>query len=117
MADYTQPPMGGNDDQERPPSDAPAEPAAADKAKSRAEQVRAAVEGAFGATAQTAAPVQKRAQELADELVGAASRVRDALEDLRPASPDELDALRAQVAALAARVEALEEAAGKRPRR
>jgi hypothetical protein len=67
-------------------------------AKSRADQVRAAVEGAFGATAHGAAPMQKRAQELADELVGAAGRVRDVLEELRPPSPDELAALREQVA-------------------
>jgi polyhydroxyalkanoate synthesis regulator phasin len=79
--------------------------------KSRAEQLRAAVEGAFGATAQGAAPVQKRAQELADELVGAASRVRDVLEELRPPSPEELDALRAQVEALERRVAELEAAA------
>jgi polyhydroxyalkanoate synthesis regulator phasin len=79
-------------------------------AKSRAEQLRAAVEGAFGATAQGAAPVQKRAQELADELVGAASRVRDVLEELRPPSPEELDALRAQVDALERRVAELESA-------
>jgi polyhydroxyalkanoate synthesis regulator phasin len=82
-------------------------------AKSRAEQLRAAVEGAFGATAQGAAPVQKRAQELADELVGAASRVRDVLEELRPPSPEELDALRAQVDALERRVAELESATAK----
>jgi polyhydroxyalkanoate synthesis regulator phasin len=80
-------------------------------AKSRGEQLRAAVEGAFGATAQGAAPVQKRAQELADELVGAASRVRDVLEELRPPSPEELDVLRAQVDALERRVAELESAA------
>jgi polyhydroxyalkanoate synthesis regulator phasin len=82
-------------------------------AKSRAEQLRAAVEGAFGATAQGAAPVQKRAQDLADELVGAASRVRDVLEELRPPSPEELDALRAQVDALERRVAELESATAK----
>ncbi|HEV7493887.1 hypothetical protein [Baekduia sp.] len=85
-------------------------------AKSRAEQLRSAVEGAFGATAQGAAPVQKRAQELADELVGAASRVRDALEELRPPSPEELDTLRAQVDALERRVAELEGAAAAKPK-
>jgi polyhydroxyalkanoate synthesis regulator phasin len=102
-------------------------PEGAGAAKSRAEQLRSAVEGAFGATAQGAAPVQKRAQELAeelvgaaarmregligaDELVGAASRVRDVLEELRPPSPEELDALRAQVDALERRVAELEAA-------
>lgn len=88
-------------------------PEGAGGGKSRAEQLRAAVEGAFGATAQGAAPVQKRAQELADELVGAASRVRDVLEELRPPSPEELDALRAQVDTLERRVAELESASAK----
>jgi polyhydroxyalkanoate synthesis regulator phasin len=95
-------------------------------AKSRADQLRAAVEGAFSATTQGAAPVQKRAQDLADELVnaagrlrealsadelaGAAGRVRGALDDLRPPSLEELEALRRQVAALEARVAELEAA-------
>jgi polyhydroxyalkanoate synthesis regulator phasin len=92
------------------------EPESAGGAKSRGEQLRAAVEGAFGATAQGAAPVQKRAQELADELVGAASRVRDVLEELRPPSPEELDALRAQVDALERRVAELEGAAAAKPK-
>jgi polyhydroxyalkanoate synthesis regulator phasin len=89
------------------------EPESTSGTKSRAEQLRAAVEGAFGATAQGAAPVQKRAQELADELVGAASRVRDVLEELRPPSPEELDVLRAQVDALERRVAELESATAK----
>ncbi len=114
--------MAKNADQDGPQSTA--------GAKSRAEQLRAAVEGAFGATAQGAAPVQKRAQELAeelvsasarvrealigaDELVGAASRVRDVLEELRPPSPEELDALRAQIDALERRVAELEHASAK----
>jgi polyhydroxyalkanoate synthesis regulator phasin len=109
-------------------------PAGAGGGKSRADQVRAAVEGAFGATAQGAAPVQKRAQELADELVsvaarvretlvsgdelaGAASRVRGALEELRPPSPEELETLRAQVDALERRVAELEAAAAAKPKR
>src|SRR4051794_37884345 len=108
-------------------------------AASRADQLRAAVEGAFGATAQGAAPVQKRAQELADEVVGAATRLREALvgnddlavtatrlretlggaeagaaaarvreavEGLRPPTADQLEALRAQLERLEARVAA-----------
>ena len=60
-------------------------------AKSRADQLRNAVEGAFSATAGGAAPVQKRAQDLADELVGVAARVRalaaTTLAPARAASP------------------------------
>ena len=98
--------MAENEDQEREP-----------EGRSRAEQLRAAVEGAFGATASGAAPVQKRAAELADELVGAASRVRDVLEELRPPSPDELHALREQLAGLERRVAELEAAAAAKPKR
>jgi hypothetical protein len=121
--------MAKNEDQERKPTSGEPEshtdpvPGAAetsageDRQRSRADQLRAAVEGAFGATASGAAPVQKRAAELADELVGAASRVRDVLEELRPPSPDELQALRDQVAGLERRVSELEAAAAAKPKR
>ncbi|HEU4976907.1 MAG TPA: hypothetical protein VFT50_17590 [Baekduia sp.] len=92
-------------------------PRAARESRSRAEQVRAAVEQAFGATAQGAAPVRERAQDLADELVGAATRVRELLEELRPPSGDEVARLREQVAALERRVAALEGKAPTRRRR
>jgi polyhydroxyalkanoate synthesis regulator phasin len=120
--------MAKNEDQERKPtsgeSTSPADAgraagegsAAEERQRSRGEQLRAAVEGAFGATAQGAAPVQKRAAELADELVGAASRVREVLEELRPPSPDELQALRDQVAGLERRVAELEDAAAAKPK-
>lgn len=80
--------------------------------RSRAEQVRSAVEQAFGATAQSAAPVRERAQDLADELVGAAARVREVLEELLPPSPDEVAQLRDRVEALERRVAQLETAEG-----
>jgi polyhydroxyalkanoate synthesis regulator phasin len=78
--------------------------------KSRADQLRNAVEGAFNATASGAAPVQKRAQDLADELVGVAARVRETLGAATGGADvaDELAALRAQVDALEARVADLE---------
>jgi polyhydroxyalkanoate synthesis regulator phasin len=78
--------------------------------KSRADQLRNAVEGAFNATASGAAPVQKRAQDLADELVSVAGRVRETLGAATGGADvaDELAALRAQVDALEARVAELE---------
>ena len=76
------------------------EDATAGVREGRADQVRAAVAQAFGATAHGAGPVRERAQELADELVGAASRFREVLEELRPPTVDELSALRDRVAAL-----------------
>jgi ABC-type transporter Mla subunit MlaD len=118
--------MAKNEDQERKPASGESKsragdvrPAsmAEDRQPSRADQLRAAVEGAFGATAQGAAPVQKRAAELADELVGAASKVREVLEELRPPSPDDLQALRDQVTALERRVEELEAGAAAKPSR
>jgi hypothetical protein len=77
----------------------------ADAASSRADQLRAAVEGAFGATAQGAGPAAKRAQELADELVGAATRLRAALiadEDLVAAATKVRETLGSPEAAAAA---------------
>lgn len=78
--------------------------------RSRADQLRNAVEGAFSATASGAAPVQKRAQDLADELVGVAARVRETLGAAAGGADvaGELAALRAQVEALEARVAELE---------
>jgi polyhydroxyalkanoate synthesis regulator phasin len=80
----------------------------AKKKESRADQVRAAVEQAFEATTHGASPVRERAQELAEELVGAASRFREVFEELRPPTGDELEALRARVATLERRVAELE---------
>ena len=80
----------------------------------RAESVRAAAAQAFQATA--GQMTRERALELADELAGAATRVRDALEELRPPSGDEVRELRAQVEALEARVKALEDAPRPRAR-
>jgi polyhydroxyalkanoate synthesis regulator phasin len=76
--------------------------------KSRADQVRAAVEQAFEATTQGTSPVRERAQELAEELVGAASRFREVIDELRPPTGDELGALRARIETLERRVADLE---------
>jgi hypothetical protein len=85
---------------------------------SRAEAVRAAVDQAFQVTAGRAEVTGRRAQEIADELAGAVTRLRDVLDDARPVTSADLDGLRAEVAAVQAgvaglgeRVEALEAAA------
>jgi polyhydroxyalkanoate synthesis regulator phasin len=78
---------------------------------SRTEAVRHAVDQAFQATAGTATQgARDRAQELVDELAQAASKVRDALDDLRPPTADEIRSLRADLDALEERVAALERA-------
>jgi polyhydroxyalkanoate synthesis regulator phasin len=78
------------------------------KGQSRADAVRAAVDQAFHATAGGAATTRERAQELADELAHAASRVREALDELRPPTADELRALGRRIDALEKRLKALE---------
>jgi polyhydroxyalkanoate synthesis regulator phasin len=81
-----------------------------EKPQSRGDAVRAAAAQAIEATAGQAGFTRERAQQLADELVHAAGRVRETLEDLRPAGSDEVVALRERVAALEARVATLEKA-------
>ena len=85
-------------------------PAGAKKEQSRGDAVRAAAAQAIEATAGQAGFTRERAQQIADELVSAAGRVRDTLEDLRPAGTEELVALRERVEALEARVQKLEAA-------
>jgi polyhydroxyalkanoate synthesis regulator phasin len=84
--------------------------APADKQQSRGDAVRAAAAQAIEATAGQAGFTRERAQQLADELVHAAGRFRETLEELRPAGSDELNALRERIAVLEARVEKLEAA-------
>jgi len=84
--------------------------AADEKPQSRGDAVRAAAAQAIEATAGQAGFTRERAQQLADELVHAVGRFRETLEDLRPAGSDEVVALRERVAALEARVKALEKA-------
>jgi hypothetical protein len=83
-----------------------------DTKASRTETVRAAVDQAFQATAQATADAGQltrgRATEIADELVGNIARLRDALEDARPATADDVKALRTEITALGERVGRLE---------
>jgi len=79
------------------------------KPTSRTDAVRQAVDQAF----QSQIP-RERISELLDELGNTAGRLRGAVDELRPASAEEVKTLRADVKALAARVDELE-AAAKRP--
>jgi polyhydroxyalkanoate synthesis regulator phasin len=77
----------------------------------RADAVRSAATQAFQATAGQAGITRERAQDLADELVSAAGRMIGALDELRPATADDVRSLRRDLRALEARVGALEAAA------
>ena len=82
---------------------------------SRADAVRGAAVQAFQATAGQAGVTRERAQELADELAQAAGRFMGALDELRPASADEIRSLREDLTALETRIVALEAAATAAP--
>ncbi len=73
--------------------------------------MRNAVDQAF----QTQIP-RERISELIDELGSTAGRLRGAVDDLRPASAEEVKALRADITALGARIDALEAAAKEKPK-
>ena len=76
------------------------------QAAERADQVRSAVEEAFqNASSQL---TRERAQEIADELSSAADRVRDALEQIRPPTGDDVRRLVDRLSTLERRVAALE---------
>lgn len=77
---------------------------------SRTDAVRGAAVQAFQATAGQAGVTRERAQELADELASAAGRLIGAFDELRPATADEVRALRTEVRELRERVAALETA-------
>jgi polyhydroxyalkanoate synthesis regulator phasin len=85
----------------------------ADKKSKRTDAVRTAVDEAFQAAAGQAQVTRDRAQDIVDELSGAAGRLRDVLEDLRPPTTDDVRHLRDEVRALAERVARLEEAQAK----
>ena len=79
---------------------------------SRTDAVRKAVDQAFQSTAGSAGSAttqaRDRAQDLVDELAQAAGKVREALDDLRPPTAEEIRALRADLRALEKRVAKLE---------
>ena len=76
------------------------------QAAERADQVRSAVEEAFqNASSQL---TRERAQEIADELSSAADRVREALDQLRPPTPDDVRRIMDRLVSLEQRVAALE---------
>lgn len=81
------------------------------KTTSRSEAVRQAVDQAFA----TQIP-RERISELLDELGHTAGRLRGAVDELRPASAEEVRTLRAEVQALAVRVAAVESAASLKPK-
>ena len=81
------------------------------RTNSRADSVRQAVDQAF----QSQVP-RERMQELVDELAQTAGRLRGAVDDLRPATAQEVKALRDDVAALTRRVAALESAPKAKPK-
>src|SRR3954466_3553840 len=88
----------------------------AEKRSTRGEAVRQAVDEAFQAAAGQAQVPRERAQDVVDELAGAAGRLRDVLEDLRPPSTDEIRDLRAEVRSLADRVARLEQGQAPTPK-
>jgi polyhydroxyalkanoate synthesis regulator phasin len=77
--------------------------------QTRAEAVRAAVDQTVQAAADQAHAGRHRAQDLLDELTQTAGRVREALDDLRPSTTEDIRELRREVRALERRVKALEE--------
>jgi hypothetical protein len=73
--------------------------------------VRTAVERTFQATADSALSTRTRAQDLVDEVAGAAGRVREMLDDINVL--EDLKRLRTEVETLRTRVAALEEGPAK----
>jgi DNA-binding protein HU-beta len=76
--------------------------------------VRTAVERTFQATAGSAQSTRTRAQDLVDEVAGAAGRVREMIEDIRVL--EDLKGLRTEMEALSRRVAALESAPEPKPK-
>ncbi len=81
-------------------------PSTRQQAAERADQVRSAVEEAFQSASSQL--TKERAQEIADELSSAADRVREALEQLRPPTSDDVRRMLDRLGSLEQRVAALE---------
>ncbi|MGI8595515.1 MAG: hypothetical protein ACR2ML_14355 [Solirubrobacteraceae bacterium] len=77
-----------------------------------ADTLRSAVDRTVQATVGQAQVTRDRAQELVDELAGTAGRVREALDDLRLASGEDVKSLGTRLDALEKRVAQLEGAKG-----
>ncbi len=88
----------------------------AQKRSTRGDAVRQAVDEAFQTAAGQATATRDRAQDVVDEIAGAAGRLREVLEDLRPPTSDEIRELRAEVRSLAERVARLEQGQKRAPR-
>jgi polyhydroxyalkanoate synthesis regulator phasin len=88
-----------------------------ERSHGRADAVRSAAMQALEAAAGQAGFTRERAAELADELVQAAGRIRGALDDVLPASADDVRSLRDELRALEVRVAKLETATGVNRRR
>lgn len=82
--------------------------------KSPPDTLRNAVDRTVQATVGQAQVTRERAQELVDELAGTAGRVREALDDLRLATGDDVKTLGSRLAALERRVADLEAPANSR---
>lgn len=85
--------------------------------ESRTDQVRSAVDQAFQQAADGAQLTRERAQEIADELAAAAGRVREALDELRPPTGDEIKTVLDRLDAIEGRLTALETKPAAAPRR
>ncbi len=77
-----------------------------------ADTLRSAVDRTVQATVGQAQITRDRAQELVDELAGTAGRVREALDDLRLATGEDVKSLETRFDALEKRVARLEKAKG-----
>jgi len=77
-----------------------------------ADTLRSAVDRTVQATLGQAQFTRDRAQEVVDELAGTAGKVRGALDDLKPASGEDVKSLGARLDALEKRVAGLEKAKG-----